>query len=85
MSKEKPKEKSRYFLGETVDLKPLYRPEDVDGVDYQEDIGDPGEFPYVRGPFGGGYPKRPWRTLQYAGYGAGEDTNARWKFLLSQG
>ena len=66
-------------------MKPLYRPEDIKGMDYQKDIGDPGEYPYVRGPFSGGYPKRPWRTLQYAGYGAGEDTNARWKFLLSQG
>jgi methylmalonyl-CoA mutase N-terminal domain/subunit len=54
-------------------------------MDPELDMGEPGEFPFLRGPFSGGYTTRPWRTLQYAGYGAGEDTNARWKFLLSQG
>lgn len=54
-------------------------------MDFKEDMGEPGQFPFLRGPFSEGYSKRPWRTLQYAGYGAGEDTNARWKFLLSQG
>jgi len=71
--------------GENIDIKTLYGPNDIKDIDYERDIGDPGEFPYVRGPFSKGYTNRPWRTLQYAGYGAGEDTNARWKFLLSQG
>ncbi len=75
---------SPFFWGEQVRIKPLYNADDVKDMDPKE-IGNPGEFPFVRGPFSEGYAKRPWRTLQYAGYGIGEDTNARWKFLLSQG
>ena len=76
---------SPFFLGSEIDIKPLYTPEDVKGLDYQRDLGNNGEYPFTRGVFAEGYRKHPWRTLQYAGYGAGEDTNARWKFLLSQG
>ena len=81
-SKEK---RSEFFLGGKLKPKECYRPEDVAFLNYEEDLGDPGEYPFLRGPFHGGHTERPWRTLQYAGYGAGEDTNARWKFLLSQG
>lgn len=75
---------SPFFWGEQVKIKPLYNADDVRDMNPRE-ISNPGEFPFVRGPFSEGYSKRPWRTLQYAGYGIGEDTNARWKFLLSQG
>lgn len=76
---------SPFFLGQGINIKALYTPKDVKDLDYQRDLSNPGDFPFTRGSFSGGYSKRPWRTLQYAGYGAGEDTNARWKFLLSQG
>jgi len=81
----KPKPSSQSFRDSGLNIDPLYTPEDVKDIDYYRDLGDPGKYPYTRGLFTEGYNKRPWRTLQYAGYGVSENTNARWKFLLSQG
>src|SRR3990172_2251596 len=63
---------------------PLYTP--GDGTDsYLDKLGFPGEFPFTRGVYGGMYRKAPWRLNQYAGFGTAEDTNQRWKLLLSRG
>src|SRR5207253_4495124 len=48
-------------------------------------IGRPGEFPYTRGPYPTMYRGQPWTMRQFAGFGTARDTNARFKFLLSQG
>jgi methylmalonyl-CoA mutase N-terminal domain/subunit len=59
------------------------RPDDV-GMDYAG-LGDPGEFPYTRGIHRDMYAGRPWSIRQYAGFGTAEETNVRFRFLLSQG
>jgi methylmalonyl-CoA mutase cobalamin-binding domain/chain len=66
-------------------VKRLYGPADVAGVDYLEDIGFPGRYPYTRGPYPTMYRGRPWTMRQIAGYGTGRDTNGRLKYLIAQG
>ena len=66
-------------------LRPLYTPEDVAGVDYERDLGYPGRFPMTRGVYPTMYRGRLWTMRQFAGYGTPAETNARYKFLLSQG
>ncbi|MCH8994101.1 MAG: methylmalonyl-CoA mutase [Chloroflexi bacterium] len=63
----------------------LYTPLDVADSDYQRDVGYPGEYPFTRGVQPTMYRGRLWTTRQYAGYGTAQETNERFKFLLSQG
>ena len=66
-------------------FKPLYKPEDLSGMDYQRDLGDPGQFPYTRGLHPTMYREKLWTMRQFSGYGTPEETNRRSKFLLEQG
>lgn len=59
--------------------------EDIKDIDYQKEIGDPGEFPFVRGIYKTMYKGKLWTMRQYAGYGTAKETNERFKYLLSQG
>lgn len=68
-----------------IELKPVHTPDDIEGIDYLEDIGFPGEPPYVRGIFPSMYRGRLWTIRQYAGLGSAEETNRRFKYLLQQG
>ena len=54
-------------------------------IDYENEIGAPGEFPYTRGVRGNMYRGRFWTMRQYAGFATAEESNARYKYLLSQG
>jgi methylmalonyl-CoA mutase N-terminal domain/subunit len=63
----------------------LYTPLDVQDIDYARDVGYPGEYPYTRGVQPTMYRGRLWTIRQYAGYGTADETNERFKFLLSQG
>lgn len=68
--------------GEDVDL--LYFPENEEG-DYLEKLGFPGQYPYTRGVHPNLYRGRLWTMRQFSGFGTPEETNERYKFLLSQG
>ena len=59
-------------------------PGDVD-LDYDRDLGDPGEFPFTRGIHRDMYAGRPWSIRQYAGFGTAEETNRRFRFLIEPG
>ncbi|MEX0785551.1 MAG: methylmalonyl-CoA mutase family protein, partial [Dehalococcoidia bacterium] len=63
----------------------LYTPLDIEDTDYHRDIGYPGEYPFTRGVQPTMYRGRLWTTRQYAGYGGAQESNERFKFLLSQG
>ncbi|OFW05960.1 MAG: methylmalonyl-CoA mutase [Acidobacteria bacterium RIFCSPLOWO2_02_FULL_68_18] len=63
----------------------LYTPADVAGLDYQRDLGDPGQFPYTRGIHATGYRGKLWTMRQFAGFGTPEETNARYRQLLAAG
>ncbi len=62
----------------------LYTPEDVDGIAYDQ-VGNPGEFPYVRGIHPSGYRGKLWTMRQFAGFGTPEETNERYKDLIGAG
>jgi len=68
-----------------IPLQRLYTPEHIAGLDYLQDLGFPGEFPYTRGVYPTMYRGRLWTMRQYAGYGTAEETNRRFRFLLEQG
>jgi methylmalonyl-CoA mutase, N-terminal domain len=62
----------------------LYTPEDLDGIAYDQ-VGNPGEFPYVRGIHPTGYRGKLWTMRQFAGFGTPEETNERYKDLTNAG
>jgi methylmalonyl-CoA mutase N-terminal domain/subunit len=64
--------------------KRLYTPEDVADLPYEQ-IGLPGCWPFTRGPYPTMYRGRLWTMRQIAGYGTGEDTNRRFRYLIAQG
>jgi len=75
----------RYQSGITV--KPAYGPEDLEeaGFKYEEDLGDPGEYPFTRSLHPQGYRSRAWTTRQYTGFGTPEETNSRFKLMIAHG
>jgi methylmalonyl-CoA mutase N-terminal domain/subunit len=66
-------------------IRPLYTPEDLTGWNPGRDLGLPGEPPYTRGIHPAMYRSRLWTMRQFAGFGSAEDTNRRFRYLLSQG
>jgi methylmalonyl-CoA mutase N-terminal domain/subunit len=66
-------------------VKALYTPADRADADYMRDLGLPGEFPYTRGVQPTMYRGRFWTMRQYAGFSDAEESNRRYKYLLSQG
>ncbi|HKJ57931.1 MAG TPA: methylmalonyl-CoA mutase family protein [Halobacteriales archaeon] len=63
----------------------LYGPDDVADLDYDDDLGFPGEPPYTRGVYPTMYRGRLWTMRQYAGFGTAEETNGRFHYLLDEG
>jgi methylmalonyl-CoA mutase, N-terminal domain len=72
-------------LDSGIRIKKLYTPQDIAHLSYEKDIGDPGQFPYVRGIYPDMYWKKPWTRRLYAGFGNATETNRRFKFLLENG
>ncbi|MEW6668569.1 MAG: methylmalonyl-CoA mutase family protein [Thermodesulfobacteriota bacterium] len=75
------------ILQSGIKVKPVYTPEDLQrlGFDYARDLGDPGEFPFTRSIHPFGYRSRNWTTRQYTGFGTPEQTNERFKLMISHG
>jgi methylmalonyl-CoA mutase, N-terminal domain len=63
----------------------LYTAADIANVEYNRDLNEPGTFPYTRGIHRSGYDGKLWTMRQFAGFGAPEDTNVRYKALLAAG
>ncbi|HKV54029.1 MAG TPA: methylmalonyl-CoA mutase family protein [Candidatus Binataceae bacterium] len=74
----------RFTTLSDMPVEPLYTPEDV-SHEYDSSLGYPGAYPYTRGVYESMYRGRLWTMRQFAGYGLAEDTNQRFRFLLSQG
>jgi len=62
-----------------------FNPYNTREIEYEKDLGAPGEFPYTRGIYPNMYRGRLWTMRQYAGYASAEESNARYKYLLAQG
>ncbi len=69
--------------GEAVE--PLYGPRHTADLDYVEDLGFPGQYPYTRGVYPSMYRGRLWTMRQFAGFGTAADTNRRYHYLLEHG
>ncbi|MFB6183495.1 MAG: methylmalonyl-CoA mutase [Haloarculaceae archaeon] len=69
--------------GSTIER--LYTPADVADLDYEEDLGFPGEEPFTRGVYSTMYRGRLWTMRQYAGMGTAAETNERFRYLLDEG
>ena len=73
------------MVTKTKELPVTFSPQNTRAIDYEKDLGAPGEFPYTRGIYKNMYRGRLWTMRQYAGYATAEESNARYKYLLSQG
>jgi methylmalonyl-CoA mutase N-terminal domain/subunit len=86
MAAQDGKERNPQFTtGSGLELKRFYAPEDLAGWDCERDAGYPGEYPYTRGVHPALYRSRLWTMRQYAGFGTAHESNARYRYLLSQG
>jgi methylmalonyl-CoA mutase N-terminal domain/subunit len=82
--KKTKEQRERFETLSHIPVERLYLPDDIDDG-YAKDVGFPGQYPFTRGIYPTMYRGRLWTMRQYAGYATAEETNARYKFLLSQG
>ena len=70
-----------------IRVKPVYTPQDLEaaGFDYEKDLGNPGQYPFTRSLHPQGYRSRAWTTRQYTGFGTPQETNKRFKLMISHG
>ncbi|HSR13355.1 MAG TPA: methylmalonyl-CoA mutase family protein, partial [Thermodesulfobacteriota bacterium] len=80
-----PERKKKFQTTSGIEVKGIFSPADNAGLDYERDLGLPGEFPYTRGVQPTMYRGRFWTMRQYAGFGTAEDTNRRYRYLLEHG
>ena len=78
-------ERADGFATSSLDVHRLYTPLDVADLDYERDLGFPGEYPFTRGVQPTMYRGRLWTMRQYAGFGTAEESNEKFRYLLSQG
>jgi len=83
---EAPKRHDVDFVTQSsAEVEPLYTRDDLGAFDYEQQLGDPGEYPFTRGIHPTMYRGRLWTMRQFSGFGTAEDTNKRYKFLLERG
>lgn len=83
--KKSPERKKKFITVSNEEIKRLYTPEDIQDLQYERDLGYPGEYPYTRGIYPTMYRGRLWTMRQFAGFGGPEETNRRFKYLLQEG
>ncbi len=81
----RPGRKARFETSSEIEVKAVYGPSDLADFVPQRDLGVPGSYPFTRGIYPEMYRSRLWTMRQYAGFGTAEETNRRFRFLLSQG
>jgi len=79
-----PESRPEYRTLSGIPVKRVYTAEDTAGLRH-EDLGLPGQYPFTRGPYPTMYRGRLWTMRQIAGFGTGEDTNGRFRYLIDQG
>jgi methylmalonyl-CoA mutase N-terminal domain/subunit len=80
-----PERRKEFVTTSSKPVERLYGPWNLEGFDHDRDLGYPGEFPFTRGVQPTMYRGRLWTMRQFAGFGTAEETNQRFKYLLSQG
>lgn len=77
--------RERFITTSSRPIARLYTPTDILGFEYQEKLGFPGQYPYTRGVYPSMYRGRLWTMRMFAGFGSAEQTNERYRYLLTQG
>ncbi|MBI5480847.1 MAG: methylmalonyl-CoA mutase [Deltaproteobacteria bacterium] len=77
--------RDRFQTDAEVPLPDVFGPENIDGLDYDRDLGWPGQYPFTRGVQPTMYRGRHWTMRQYAGFGTAAESNRRYRYLLEQG
>jgi methylmalonyl-CoA mutase, N-terminal domain len=80
-----PERQTQFFTTSSEAVNRLYTPLDIAKLDYQNDLGHPGEYPFTRGVHASLYRSKLWTMRMFAGFGTAEETNARFQYLISQG
>lgn len=80
-----PERREQFVTQSSVPISRLYSPADIPDFDYEHDLGNPGEFPFTRGVHATGHRGKLWTMRMFAGFGTAEETNERFKYLISQG
>ncbi len=83
--KKSPERREKFETSSGVEVKRLYTPSDTASHDYLRDAGFPGDYPFTRGVQPTMYRGRFWTMRQYAGFGTAEESNRRYRYLLSHG
>jgi len=82
---QNPERQKRFITTSSEPIERLYTPEDIADTDNLADVGLPGEYPFLRGIHYTGHRGRLWTMRMFAGFGTAEETNQRFKYLLSHG
>ncbi len=80
-----PEGREKFITTSSEPIQRLYTPLDVQRLDFERDIGFPGEYPFTRGVHATMHRGRPWTMRMFAGFGTAEETNQRFKYLLEKG
>jgi methylmalonyl-CoA mutase N-terminal domain/subunit len=83
--KEIPERMPRFSTVSDLEIEGLYTPDKIFQTEFLRDIGFPGQYPFTRGVQASMYRGRLWTRRMFSGFGSAEDTNQRYKYLLSQG
>lgn len=78
-------QKEKWTTVSDLGIKRIYGPEDVKNMDFEKDMGYPGQFPFLRGNQPTGYRGKYWTFRMFSGMGTAVETNQRWHYLLSTG
>ncbi|MBM4324713.1 MAG: methylmalonyl-CoA mutase [Deltaproteobacteria bacterium] len=85
MLSETPERLPRFTTVSDLEIKGLYTPEDIKELDYSDDVGFPGVYPFTRGVQPSMYRGRLWTMRMFSGLGGPEETNQRFHYLLNHG
>src|SRR5216683_907525 len=77
--------KPAFVTSSGIEIKRAYDPDDLNGADFVNEVGFPGEYPFTRGVQPTMYRGRLWTMRQYAGFGSAEESNRRYRYLFEQG
>jgi methylmalonyl-CoA mutase N-terminal domain/subunit len=83
--KTKSERREHFETSSRIELPVDFNPSNSEALEYDRDLGDPGQFPYTRGIRPNMYRGRLWTMRQYAGYASAAESNVRYKYLLTQG
>src|SRR5713226_7474397 len=83
--KRGPERKKNFVTSSGIEIKRAYDPDDLNGFDFVNEVGFPGEYPFTRGVQPTMYRGRLWTMRQYAGFGSAEESNRRYRYLFEQG